>query len=211
LVLAFAGFVREASAARVTGSVRMPAPGAAPPSDDPSGYWRAWNGFLELRPPALDPRSEVLVVLRGGDLPEPRGCAYRLQQGDFAPKAMAVRPGATLRIENRDGCSHELTSASIPEFPPLATAPGNARAIAGVPGGGPHAITDRLYGHVGGWVHVMDDLAACATMAADGRYVFEDVPAGRYRLVVLRGETEVRSADVEVRSNGLTVDPIAIP
>lgn len=211
LALLFGALVHgEADAARVVGTLRMPAMAREAPGDA-LGYWRAWNGFLELRPPAEDPRHTLNVVLVGGELPEALGCAASLAQGGLAPSAMAVRPGGTLRIENGDGCSHELTSESIPDFPPLATAPGNARSIAAVPAGGPHAITDRLYAHVEGWVHVYDDLAACATLRADGRYVFNDVPAGRYTLKVLRGDAEIRSQEAVVPAGGLEVGAIAIP
>ena len=97
LALAFGALAHgEANAARVVGQLRMPAAAREAPGDA-LGYWRAWNGFLELRPPAEDPRHTLSVVLVGGSLAEPVGCDVRLAQGGLAPSAMAVRPGGTLQ------------------------------------------------------------------------------------------------------------------
>ncbi len=120
-----------------------------------------------------------------------------------------TKGGAGLRIENRDGCTHELQSEGIEGFAPLATAPGNARQVT-VPSGGPHEITDRLYGHIHGWVVGVDDLVACATIEEDGKYAFESVPAGEYTLKVYRDGEEVTTQAVTVGDGPLTVDPLTL-
>lgn len=173
-------------------------------------YWNAWNGFLEPRKRTMNPRRELAVVLTGEGVPNPVGCDYRITGGDLQPRTIVTKAGASLRIENRDGCTHELQSEGIEGFAPLATAPGNARAI-NVPGGGPHELSDRLYGHIHGWIIGLDDLVACAAIADDGKYEFEPVPAGEYTLTVYRDGEEVTSKPVVVTGDApLTVDPITL-
>ncbi len=173
-------------------------------------YWNAWNGFLEPRKRTMNPQRELAVVLTGSGVPEPIGCEYRIIGGDLQPRTIVAKGGASLRIENRDGCTHELQSEGIEGFAPLATAPGNARAI-NIPTGGPHELSDRLYGHIHGWVVGLDDLVACATIADDGKYQFESVPAGEYTLTIYRDGEEVTSQPVAVTGDApLAIDPITL-
>jgi hypothetical protein len=172
-------------------------------------YWNAWNGFLEPREEKPDPRRELAVVLTGEAVGEPAGCSYKILGGDLLPRTIVTSGGASLRIENRDGCTHELQSDDIEGFAPLATAPGNARAI-NVPPGGPYPVTDRLYGHIEGHIVAIDDLVACATVAEDGKYEFENVPAGEYTLKVFRDGEEVTSQPVTATDGALSIDPITL-
>ncbi|MEM9071955.1 MAG: carboxypeptidase-like regulatory domain-containing protein [Myxococcota bacterium] len=200
-----------ALAAPIRGTVRLPE-GTTP---EPEGgletyYWKVWNGFLDPRTPRRDPGRELAVVLTGSGVEAPIGCTYRIQGGDLYPRTLVAKGGAALSIENRDGCAHELQSEDIPDFAPLATSPGNARAI-NVPAGGPYAISDRLYPHVQGTVHALSDLVACARVDSQGRFLFEGIPNGSYTLKIFDGADEVHTAPVEVADNEpLTVDPIAL-
>lgn len=197
-----------ALAAPVRGSVQMPEGSTEPEAAENSYYWKVWNGVVDPRAPRPDPSRELAVVLTG-DVEEPIGCSYAIRGGNLSPATLVVKAGAAMRIENRDGCSHELRSEGIPDFAPLATAPGNARAI-NVPAGGPYTITDRLYGHVNGTVHAITDLAACAQVGEDGAFVFEAVPNGEYTLKIFRGAEEVHTAPVVVQDAPVTIEPIGL-
>lgn len=197
---AFAGPLR--------GTVQLNTPTEDEPGATPPYYWNVWNGFVEAANPRADASRELAVVLVGGAVPEPIGCEFAISGGDLLPKTMAVRPGQVLRIRNGDGCVHELQSTELAELAPLGTSPGNTRSVT-VPEGGPYAITDRLYGHVGGVVHAVDGLAACGRVSRDGSFVFEGVPAGEYTLKVLRGAEELHAASVTVTEGETTLEPIA--
>lgn len=201
----------DALAGPVRGELNLPDDEVTSETEGPAPYyWNAWNGFLEPRKRTINPQRELAVVLTGAEVAEPSGCEYRIAGGDLKPRTIVTKGGASLRIENRDGCTHELQSDGIDGFAPLATAPGNARAI-NVPSGGPHELTDRLYGHIQGWVIGVDDLVACASITDDGKYQFESVPAGEYTLSVYRDGEEVATAPVAVTGDApITIDPITL-
>ena len=201
----------DAMAGPVRGALTLPGDEVNTEDEGPHPYyWNAWNGFLEPRKRTMNPRRELTVVLTGGGVPQPIGCDYRIIGGDLQPRTIVTKAGTSLRIENRDGCSHELQSEGIEGFAPLATAPGNARAIR-VPSGGPHELSDRLYGHIHGWILALDDLVACATIAEDGKFEFQSVPPGDYTLRVYRCGEEVRSLPVAVTGEApLAIDPITL-
>ncbi|MAQ19789.1 MAG: hypothetical protein CMN30_33920 [Sandaracinus sp.] len=199
----------HAMAGPVRGELRLGERALPEPEGPPPYYWNAWNGFLEPKERKWSPARELAVVLTGSGGATPIGCNYRITGGDLQPRTIVTKGGAGLRIENRDGCTHELQSEGIEGFAPLATAPGNARQVT-VPSGGPHEITDRLYGHIHGWVVGVDDLVACATIEEDGKYAFESVPAGEYTLKVYRDGEEVTTQAVTVGDGPLTVDPLTL-
>ena len=163
------------------------------------------SSILTLSRP--DPSRELSVVLTGAQVDEPAGCTYQIEGGDFRSRTMVVKSGNALRIENRDGCSHELQAEEIPEFTPLATAPGNVRSVV-VPEAGIYSIQDRLYSHVQGTVHAVDDVVACAKINPDGSFVFDSVEEGNYTLKIYRGSEEVYSNSVQVDDDPLTIDSI---
>lgn len=198
----------DALAGPVRGELELPDDEVTSEAEGPDPYyWNAWNGFLEPRKRTINPRRELAVVLTGAEVTEPSGCEYQIVGGDLQPRTIVTKAGASLRIENRDGCTHELQSDGIEGFAPLATAPGNARAI-NVPSGGPHELSDRLYGHIHGWVIGVDDLVACASITSDGKYQFESVPAGEYTLTVYRDGEAVATQPVEVTGDApLTIEP----
>jgi len=206
LALVSAGsLVGVALAAPVSGKVELS--GEAPSSEeDDAYYWKAWNGFIDPSPVRLDPAREVTVVLTGtpGDGPAP-GCRATLTGGDLMPRTMVVRTGTPVRIENTDGCRHELFSPEITEFAPLATAPGNARAVP-IPAGGPYPVQDRLYAHVSGTIVPIDDLVACGTVGPDGAFRFEGVDAGEYTLKVFRDGEVVHEAPLSVADGPVEIE-----
>jgi hypothetical protein len=192
---------------RVVGTLPHPAGAALTAPFKP--YWEEWNGFLDPGKGAPDPAQVLSVVLRGKGAAQDPGCQYQLRGGTFAPTTMVVAKGSTLRIENTDGCSHELYADDVEGFQALQTAPGNARAVP-VSSPGHFVIRDRLYPHVTGHVHVVDDLVACAALEGNGRFRFPDVTDGEYTLEVYLGERKVLSEAVEASGRYHTTDVLTI-
>lgn len=192
---------------KVVGSLPHPAEAGTAGPFEP--YWEEWNGFLDPREGSPEPGRVLSVVLRGDGAAEDPGCEYALRGGAFAPTTMVGRQGANLRIENTDGCAHELYADGVEGFSPLQTAPGNARAVP-LATTGHFVIQDRLYPHVVGHLHVVDDLVACADVDAKGRFRFPDVTEGAYTLEVYQGESRVLSEPLEASGRYHTTDPMTI-
>ena len=107
----------DALAGPVRGELNLPDDEITTEEDGPRPYyWNAWNGFLEPRKRTMNPQRELAVVLTGPGVAEPTGCQYRIVGGDLQPRTIVTKGGASLRIENRDGCTHELQSEGIEGF-----------------------------------------------------------------------------------------------
>jgi hypothetical protein len=204
VLVAFGGV----SAETVEGSIQA-RKGAEASSESKSGdyYWKVWNGALpEQRD--KDDHNDVLAVLTGKFTGPPIGCAFSFVGGALDPSTIAARSGTTVRIDNRDAFTHELSVKGLPGFTPLESGPGKARAIP-VPAGGPWELGDRIYGHVDGHLHSMRELVACASVTSSGRFRFDKVPPGPYSLRILRGSEQVAIRRVTVPAGRtLKVDPL---
>lgn len=217
--------VSTALAVDVTGTVRVPSGFAHTPPESPeqarrARYWEAWNGFLAPRTLGFDPSRDLAVVLTGeGPMteaapaapgaPEPRG--FEIRNGGLWPSTLVERTGATLRILNTDPCSHQLTAAGHTALGPTPTAPGLTRqAVVAEAGSWP--ITDQVYAHVHGHLHVIDDLIARAVVQSDGAYRFSNVAPGTYTLKVFHGERTIQTREGVVVPEGreLTIEPIQL-
>jgi hypothetical protein len=219
-VVAFAvASATTALAVEVHGTLRVPADyGRTPPvSAEQQGrlrYWDEWNGFIAPREHRFDARRELAVVLTGG--PEGSGMfedqpGFTISNGNLMPSTIVERVGATLRIHNTDPMAHELYAEGLQDFGATPTSPGLVRPQQMPARPGHWTIRDRVYSHVHGTLHVLADLRARATIAADGSYVFRNVQGGTYTLKIFHGEREVHSAEVVVPADReLTVPPIAI-
>ncbi|MBT8469710.1 MAG: hypothetical protein KJN97_13275 [Deltaproteobacteria bacterium] len=198
-----------ASAESVEGSVRGGSADASSESDQPDYYWKVWNGALPERP-ATDDRNALIAVLTGKFTGPAIGCRFAFRGGGLSPSTIVARSGTTIRVENRDAFTHELSVKGLAGFTPLEAGPGKARVIP-VPAGGPWELGDRIYGHVEGYLHSMRELVACATVNANGRFSFREVPPGPYSLRIMRGSEQVASRRVTVPAGGsLQIDPVTI-
>ncbi len=198
-----------ASAESIEGSVRGSSPDATPESDQKDYYWKVWNGALPEQP-TTDDRNDLLAVLTGKFTGPAIGCKFAFRGGGLSPSTIVARSGTTIRVENRDAFTHELSVDGLAGFTPLEAGPGKARVIP-VPAGGPWALGDRIYGHVEGYLHSMRELVACAAVDANGKFNFQDVPPGPYSLRILRGSEQVASRRITVPAGrAVQIDPVTI-
>lgn len=172
-------------------------------------YWRVWNGALPEQRSKND-NSDVLAVLTGKFIGPPIGCSFSFRGGGLEPSTLAARSGTTIRVDNRDGFTHELSVEGLAGFTPLESGPGKTRAIP-VPAGGPWKVGDRFYSHVRGYLHSMRELVACAKVTDSGKFRFDKVPPGPYSLRILRGAEQVAVRRVTVQAGkGLQIDPLTM-
>jgi plastocyanin len=202
-----------AHAGDVKGTLRapegyVPAPGA---DERKPYYWEEWNGFLDPRPRRVDMRRELAVVLLGPAQPGAENRAtIALSGGSLSPSTIVVRPDTILRFENRDDFAHELFAEGLDGFSGEATSSGQARTVR-VTQAGNWPIRDRQVPHVRGHLHVIANLAATATLEANGEYKFTNIAPGQYTVKVLHGANEVASATAQVAdARELVIDPMVL-
>ena len=198
------------SAETIEGSIQPKLHDAAESDEERQDhYWRVWNGALPERQNVGD-HDDVLAVLTGKFTGPAIGCTFRFRGGALDPSTLAARTGTQVRVENRDSFTHQLAVEGLPGFTPLEAGPGKARVIS-VPGGGPWALSDDVYGHVDGYLHSMRELVACASVTPSGKFRFDGVPPGPYSLRILRGAEQVAVRRVTVPAGKtLLVDPLSM-
>lgn len=209
--LAAALFIASAgaSAETVEGSVQGSSGSEPRSASKDTFYWRVWNGALPEQKRKGD-YSDVLAVLTGKFTGPPIGCSFSFSGGALEPSTLAARSGTTIRVDNLDAFTHELSVDGLPGFTPLESGPGKTRTVS-VPAGGPWVVGDRIYGHVEGHLHSMRELVACAGVTSSGKFRFEKVPPGPYSLRILRGAEQVAAQRVTVQpGKTLQVDPLVI-
>ena len=198
------------SAESIEGSIKAsPSTDAHSESEGKDHYWRVWNGAL---PEQRDPGNfdDVLAVLTGKFTGPPIGCTFRFSGGALETSTLAGRTGTQIRVENRDAFTHQLAVEGLPGFTALEAGPGKARVIS-VPAGGPWELSDVIYGHVGGYLHSIRELVACASVTPSGGFRFDGVPPGPYSLRVFRGSEQVAAHRVMVPAGKtLQIDPVTL-
>ncbi len=206
VLVAFGGAAAESVEGSIQGNA---ATGASSEPSEQDYYWKVWNGALPEQRDKND-HSDVLAVLTGKFTGPPIGCSFGFRGGGLDPSTIAARSGTTVRIENRDAFTHELSVDGLAGFTPLESGPGKARVVP-VPAGGPWQVGDRIYGHINGHLHSMRELVACATVTASGKFRFDSVPPGPYSLRILRGSEQVATRRVTVPAGKtLKVDPLSM-
>lgn len=210
---AFVYLIPEAVATDLRGSLRFTEGMGKQVEASNSYYWKVWNGYLgPIAAAKMDKARasrQVAVVLTAKGAKKPTGCDYALQGGNLHPSTIVVGEGQSLRITNKDGCSHELYSDDLASMTPLQTASGNPRVVE-VPAGGPYHVADRTYGHVNGTIHAIKNLAACGKVSGTG-YSFKNIAPGTYTLRVFMGDAELHSRKVEVTDRSeLEIDAISL-
>lgn len=188
--------IGAASAESIEGSVRGSSSVSSSDSEQKVYYWKVWNGALPEQKDNGD-RNDVIAVLTGKSTGPITGCKFAFRGGGLSPSTLVARTGTSIRVENRDAFSHELSVEGLAGFTPLEAGPGKARVVS-VPAGGPWPVGDRIYGHVEGYLHSLRDLVSCASVSANGKFRFDNVPPGPYTLRILRGSEQVSARRITV-------------
>jgi len=198
----------------IRGSMRIPegyVVEAPSTGERPAYYWEEWNGFLAPRPPHVDARRELAVVLLGdGEPPAPINATVKLSGGSLLPSTVVLRAGQTIRIENTDEFTHQLVAEGLDGFSAEGTSSGQARTV-NLARAGNWPLRDRILGHVRGHLHVLPNLLAVGQVDSEARFTFPGIPPGTYTLKVLHGAREVTSQEVTVAdTRELVIEPIQL-
>lgn len=187
----------------VSGVVRLPAKYEAVSAFRRPGHWRLPNKVLRTRPPAVDPREEMIVALEG-PVGQATASATKLEIEDsrFTPGAIALAPGGAVTVTNRDPVMHLL---EIPEiFSGRRVSPGDTERLV-FPKPGTFALQCSEVPHLVASV-VVAPKQAFATPNAKGEFRFAAIPSGAYKLRVWYAGKDIHTQPVSVRGKRITVE-----
>jgi plastocyanin len=184
---AFAAEATAAEAGTVTGRVRYQADPARPWS---LGRYYINGGVL----------AEAVVALEGAGLPagpavEPKTVWMDQKDFQFVPETLVLRAGDSVRFTNSDEALHNVLSYQGAS-PFNVNLPHGKEHVQPFPSGKgleqPIQLSCVFHGAMRGWVFVFPHPYYAIT-AKDGKFRFENVPAGEYRLHVMHpaGELEL--------------------
>lgn len=207
---------------KVSGTITLPKPEkrAEPPVRNRGFFDRMPNPVRPPRP--LDPRSELVVVLDGGDpspedtKPPKRSVDYELIGESFTVPVLPVISGSKIQIVNKGERSPRLF---CPDFPDLLDgdpiSPNGERDF-NDPVGDPYQmieIRDRDSAHLRGHILPLPN-AYFSTVNASGKFEIDGVPAGSWtvRLWYRGGWIKLpKTEKVEVRAKRTSNATIALP
>ncbi|HUF49715.1 MAG TPA: carboxypeptidase regulatory-like domain-containing protein [Longimicrobiales bacterium] len=155
-------------------------------------------------PQVLQPLPAV-VFLRGAGLGRPSndGAAQRMSQRDtaFAPNLLRVRVGGSIEFRNDDPFFHNVFSYSKPKRFDLGRFPRPESKTVTFDEPGIVHVFCEIHKSMRAVVIVVDN-PFHAVIGRDGRYSFENVPAGSYELVVWHVDRGTRIVRVQVPASG---------
>lgn len=167
-------------------------------------FWSEWNGFVAPRTSRADSSREYSVVLTGAGKPSGSVLDRSLKYwgGDFYPRVFVAKTGVPFALKNEDIFPHKPISDNKEAqgvLGDLLLGSGSEKNITLV---SPIVaeINDDLHPHVKGFVHVIPDLVAVATLEGEN-FVFTGLDAGTYQLQVFYKDKRLLSQSVEVTSN----------
>ncbi len=184
---------------------------------DKAKPWRYSRYFI--RNPKTGELAETVVALRGSSLRgtqrtgKPVTALIDQQLFQFTPQTVAIQVGDSIRFLNSDATTHNVRASS-----PIATFNENmspdfdythkfdrAGGIAT-----PIQIGCVFHGGMQAWIFVFDHPWFAVT-GEDGRYSFENVPPGKYRLDVYHALGRLRtSRSIEVNADGKLSEPFTL-
>jgi plastocyanin len=123
---------------------------------------------------------------------------------EFLPRTTVIRRGGVVRFPNQDPFSHNVFSNTEPASFDLGLYRRGATRSAAFPQSGVYPVFCNIHAKMVSYVVAVP--TRHVTLAdADGRFTFDDVPTGTYRVQVWHERAASTSQDVEVTGTGATV------
>jgi plastocyanin len=169
----------------------------------------AKNGFLAEAVVALErPNLGNLALLNS-----PKKCTMDQINYQFVPETIAIRAGDTVLISNSDDALHNVMTSDGDKPFNVNVVKGKEFAHTFERAGGlkePIRLGCFFHGAMRAWIYVFDHPWFKVT-EPDGRFRFENVPAGEYTLGVVHSAGKLRSTRrIEVKSNTVTSVEISL-
>lgn len=162
-------------------------------------YWNEPNGIAPVRPPIVDPSSDIAVVIEreGAPAPGPNELStVKVRAGSIEPEVIVTRPGSTIRFRNVDPFDHELFSPNLSSFRPEHQSNGAFRPIE-FSEEGVFEIKCKLFSHFKAYV-VVTKATFVVPVEKDGSFSVQEVQDGKYVLKVFHDGKWIHKESFEV-------------
>ncbi|MEZ4287111.1 MAG: hypothetical protein R3A47_02990 [Polyangiales bacterium] len=173
------------------------------------GYWHVAIGATSAVE-SLPPFGDVTIALIAKGNKDAVGCDYMFEGGALNTATLVAQKGKAFEIRNDDLFEHWLFAKDMDELASIQTAPGKSRKAL-VSRSGSWPLADSAHANVSGYLHVLDEVAACVLPTTRGQFALKALAPGQYEVQVYRDTAMVGRRPFTVSGNStLTLDPIEL-
>jgi plastocyanin len=179
---------QDSEAAPLRGLVNLSSSFPTRTKVSPPGFWQPIpNEVLRPRPPLVDPRESMIVVLAGskGKSTTRENPKMVIQNSRVTPAAITTSPGTEVVITNKDGTLHILEALDKKSTFPTGKSLSSGQSLAHkFKATGIHRFRCAEAPHVIGTIFVSSG-AQAVRVSAGGQFRFANAPEGKFELKVL--------------------------
>jgi plastocyanin len=155
----------------------------------------------------LEPRGHVIA---SAGRPTPREASIAMTGREFVPHVRVILAGGTVAFPNKDPFSHNVFSNAEAGPFDLGLYRRGASRVASFPHAGIYPIYCNIHSRMVSFV-IAVPTSLVATVAADGRFAFGDVPPGTYLLHAWHERAGTRvTREIVVPASGLTAQRVVL-
>lgn len=162
-------------------------------------YWNEPNGISPVRPPLVDPKNDIgMVLIPKGNVnskPEDR-TTVQVRAGGMEPGVVVTRPGSSIRFKNIDSFEHELYVPNMGKFQPELQSKGADRDIE-FSEEGIFEVRCKRIPHFRAYVVVVKS-GIPVKLEKDGGYSAGNLEPGDYSVKVFHGGAWVHSDSLAI-------------
>lgn len=185
--------------ASLRGAIKLPSGFTARSAFAQPGYWLLPNDVIEIRPPLVDPRMKMVVVLEGSGLPVKAGVKPALTMNDasITPEVLPVQANQKITFSNKDATVHNLEPQGTKFMQPMRLLT-NSTATRSLDKPGAYRLHCTEVPHMVATILVVSAPQFTLPNAA-GAFAFSDIPAGSYTLKIWYSGKWVHNQPVAVK------------
>jgi plastocyanin len=185
--------------AGLKGVIKLPSGFTARPAFSQPGYWLLPNDVIEIRPPMVDPRMKMVVVLEGSGLSVKAGVKPEVTMSDarITPEVLPVQANQKITFSNKDSTVHNLEALGT-KFMQSLRLLSNSTATRSIDKPGAYRLHCTEVPHMVSTILVVTAPQFTLPDAA-GAFDFSNIPAGSYTLKIWYSGKWVHSQPVAVK------------